>query len=508
MALTQRLDLRQTQSLVMTPQLQQAIKLLQLSNLDLMAYVENELEQNPLLRREGSDDGEDGEADGENRDAGADADAEPASMNGEATASEALDFAADDGSIRPKEAPLDTDYDNMWNGEGTVGAAGVAATSGRTAGFSDNSNILEQTVSGQTSLRDHILAQIEADFADSEERLIGAHLLGMLDEAGYLAGDVAEAARVLGCEVERIERTLERLQGLDPAGVFARNLSECLALQLRERDRLDPAMQALLDNLDLLAKHDRSALKKVCGVDDEDLAEMVAEVRALDPKPATAFDSVIAQPITPDVILRREQDGWNLELNPDTLPRVLMDNRYYARVSDRALSRKDRAYLIDQVQSANWLVKSLHQRATTILRVAREIVRQQEDFLNHGVRHLRPLILRDIAEAVEMHESTVSRVTSNKYIMTPRGIYELKYFFSAAISSADGGDAHSAESVRHRIKALIDAEGAESVLSDDAIAEKLRRDGIDIARRTVAKYREALRIPSSAQRRRLKGDLI
>jgi RNA polymerase sigma-54 factor len=237
---------------------------------------------------------------------------------------------------------------------------------------------------------------------------------------------------------------------------------------------------------------------------------MIAEIKSLNPKPGEAFEPPLDQPVVPDVLVRRGPDGgWAIELNSDTLPRVLVNNAYYSEVSGRtAKDKKAKEYLSDCLQSANWLVRSLHQRATTILKVATEIVRQQDRFLEHGVQYLRPLVLRDIADAIGMHESTVSRVTSNKFVATPRGIFELKYFFTASIASSGGGEAHSAEAVRDRIKRLIDAEPPSAVLSDDRIVELLRDDGVDIARRTVAKYREALRIPSSVQRRREKAMLV
>jgi RNA polymerase sigma-54 factor len=291
----------------------------------------------------------------------------------------------------------------------------------------------------------------------------------------------------------------------DPPGLFARTLKECLAAQMADKNRLDPAMQILLDNLELLARRDMRRLLALCGVDSEDLADMIGEVRALDPKPAASYDSVPAQLVVPDLLMRALPDGaWLIELNPETIPRVLVNERFYARIAPKA-RKEEKVFLTERLATANWLVRSLQQRAQTILKVAAEIIRQQDGFLQHGVAHLRPLILRDIAAAVEMHESTVSRVTANKFIATPRGTYELKYFFTTAIHGTDGGESHSAEAVRHRIRLLIEAEHAEGILSDDAIVAVLRREGVDIARRTVAKYREALRIPNSAQRRREKA---
>ena len=507
----------------MTPQLQQAIKLLQLSSMELLAYVEEELAQNPLLERDdGSEDGleatgvdavddEDSETD---QDPGADgADGGDGGDGGDLAS---VDQSVDGDRPLPEDDTLDLDYDNQWNNDSAAdGVEGDRLDAAPTAqfedwgssggGFEDGQGNLEQTLSETLSLREHLTAQLNMDVADAGDRMIGLHLIDMLDEAGYLAGDVVQVAELLGCTVERVERTLALLQTFDPPGIFARDLAECLTLQLKDRNRLDPAIQALLDNLDLLAKRDLAALTRLCGMDADDLAEMVAEIRALDPKPATTFEAAVAQPVTPDILMRPQPGGgWIIELNGDTLPRVLVNNHYYARVSKEARSKGDRQYIHECFQSASWLVKSLHQRATTILKVATEIVRQQDRFFAKGVSHLRPLVLRDIAQAIEMHESTVSRVTSNKYMATPRGIFELKYFFTPAIASSSGGAAHSAEAVRQRIKALIDGEEATKVLSDDAIVELLAGEGIDIARRTVAKYREALGLPSSVQRRREK----
>ena len=338
---------------------------------------------------------------------------------------------------------------------------------------------------------------------DPADRLIGQQLIGTVNEAGYLTSDLQSVATILGTDVAHVERVLGVLQGFDPPGVFARDLAECLALQLKDRDRYDPAMAALLANLDLIRKRDFAALKAACKVDLEDIKEMVAEIRRLNPKPGFAFGADPVQSVVPDIFVRAAPDGtWLVELNSETLPRVLVNNQYMARVSKHAAREEDRVYLSECQANAAWLVKSLDQRAKTILKVAREIVRQQDAFLVLGIQHLRPLNLKTVADAISMHESTVSRVTSNKYMATPRGIFELKYFFTTAIASAEGGDAHSAESVRHRVRELIEAESAENVLSDDQIVECLRKEGIEIARRTVAKYRESLNIPSSVQRRR------
>ncbi len=509
MALSQRLDIRQSQTLVMTPQLQQAIKLLQLSNLELSEFIDREIEQNPLLEREDSQSAESNDG---FEPAGAEPPLPPVA---ELAPRDTLDFATSDTMPEAGENPLDTDYENVWtNGSSADNNMGDGETlgqwnnaSGGSGGFDDSAPNLEQTLSGDTSLRDHLQGQLNVDITAPAERLIGTALIDLLDETGYLTADLSELARQLGCPVVDIERVLEKLQRFDPPGIFARSLKECLAIQLRDLNRLDPAMVALLDNLELLAARNMAALIRACGVDAEDIADMLAEIRKLNPKPALAFDHTPAQSITPDILMRAQSGGgWIVELNPDTLPRLLVNQRYFTKVNSEVRSKAEREYLSERLNSANWLVKSLHQRATTILKVASEIVRRQDAFFLNGVQFLKPLILRDIAEVIEMHESTVSRVTSNKFMVTPRGIFELKYFFTTSIQGSDGGANHSAEAVRFRIKAMIDEETAESVLSDDRIVELLHDDGIDIARRTVAKYREAMRIPSSVQRRREKSN--
>lgn len=542
MALSQRLEFRQTQSLVMTPQLMQAIKLLQLSNLDLATFVEEELERNPLLERaaengepadsrEGADadftagsdaagaetgaDGLDGDFEGGFAEGGFSS--AEASGAGAADAAPAEDWMNRDlGSRSEMEQTFDTGLDNVFPeepGEAAARAAQDAAPTtytewGGGASGDDDYN-LEAFVAAETTLGGHLAEQLAVAFSTLSQRLIGQYLIDLVDDAGYLPADLGQAAERLGTSEAEVEEVVSVLQTFDPPGICARNLCECLAIQLRERDRYDPAMQALVEHLDLLAKRDFAALRKVCGVDDEDIVDMVSEIRRLDPKPGLRFGGGRAQTVVPDVYVRPGPDGgWLVELNSDTLPRVLVNQSYYTKLSKSVRKSDDKSYFSDCLQNATWLVRALDQRARTILKVATEIVRQQDGFFAHGVSHLRPLNLKAVADAIQMHESTVSRVTANKYMATNRGIFELKYFFTASIAAADGGEAHSAEAVRHRIKLLIDAESPAAVLSDDGIVEQLRSEGVDIARRTVAKYREALRIPSSVQRRREKQALI
>lgn len=525
MALTQRLEFRQTQSLVMTPQLMQAIKLLQLSNLDLVAFVEDELERNPLLERANQDGAPDhGEPPAAQSDGDGDfSDGADFSPGGDGErAGDAFEPGAEDwmspdlGSRTEIEQTLDTGMENVFPEEPSDAAARNAQDAAPTAytewgggASNDDDYNLEAFVAAETTLSDHLAEQLSVAFADPARRMIGQYLIDLVDEAGYLPADLGDAHEKLGTSREDVEAVLAVLQKFDPPGVCARNLSECLAIQLRERDRYDPAMQALVENLDLLAKRDVASLRKICGVDDEDIADMIGEIRHLNPKPGLRFGSAKAQSVVPDVYVRPGPDGgWHVELNSNTLPKVLVNQTYYSQLSKTIRKDGDKSYFTDCLQNATWLVRALDQRARTILKVATEIVRQQDGFFTQGVAHLRPLNLKAVADAIQMHESTVSRVTANKYMATNRGTFELKYFFTASIASADGGDAHSAEAVRHRIKLLIDAESPAAILSDDTIVERLRGDGIDIARRTVAKYREAMRIPSSVQRRRDKQSML
>jgi RNA polymerase sigma-54 factor len=497
LALGARLELRQGQGLVITPQLQQAIKLLQLSNMELEAYVEGELERNPLLQRD-------------------ERDSEP---EGEVAPRDSEDYAADQIPDSGAAPEMDISHDleaspgerATGDIEGAQQAGGAIdwsrAGSGGGHGFEDGDDF-EQRLTRDKTLWEHLHDQLVVSGFAGAEAAAASVLIDSVDEGGYLRCDLAETAERLGCDLTFLQDILRMLQKFEPVGVFARDVRECLMIQLQDRNRCDPAMMALLDNLDLLAKRDMPALRRACGVDDEDLKEMIAELRALTPRPGAAFGGETATPVAPDVYVREGLGGlWHVELNSDTLPRLLVDHRYHARVAVAARSDQEKVFVADCVASANWLVKSLDQRAKTILKVASEIVRQQDGFLAFGVEHLRPLNLKTVADAIGMHESTVSRVTSNKYMSTPRGMFELKFFFTSAIQATEGGEAHSAESVRHKIKQLIDAErdGAE-VHSDDRIVEILKETGVDIARRTVAKYREAMRIPSSVERRRVLKD--
>ncbi len=513
MAIGPRLEIRQSQSLVMTPQLQQAIKLLQLNNIELTSFVEQELERNPLLEpreAEGAVEAPEPEVKPDTSGDGFGDEVVPemsitAENGGGAEAEQAFD--TDRESVSGEDSAADRmgetaapvgDSGDTGGGLGQIGAGGSSR-------FEDMDLSLENTLGEEISMRESLMTQLGLAVTDEIQRMVGSAIIDSIDPDGYFRDDIAEVAERLGCETELVEDMLQVVQRFEPTGIGARNLSECLALQLIEQDRYDPAMQKLVARLELLGRQDYPALIRECEVDEEDLAEMVSEIRRLDPRPGSCFETEEAQTAVPDVLLRQKPDGgWSIELNSDTLPRVLVNNRYYAEVSRTTKRAEDKTYLSECLNTANWLVKSLDQRANTIMKVATELVRQQDGFFALGVQYLRPLNLKTIADAIGMHESTVSRVTANKYIGTPRGIFEMKYFFTAAIPSNRGGDSHSAESVRQRIRDLIGEEDPKKILSDDRIVDILKEEGIDIARRTVAKYREALRIPSSVQRRRQK----
>ena len=482
--------MKQGQSLVMTPQLQQAIKLLQMSNIEVQNFIDAELERNPLLERSELRETAAPEVKIEKSDV---PDAPFSAGDARGADGDGATSASDSGApvSHMSAGPMS---DSGWT---STRGGGQVSLDGEAYDFAAN-------VSREETLADHLTAQMFMHLRDPADILIGQHLIGNVNEAGYLTSNPASIAETMGTDLSHIERVLMVLKKFDPVGVFADDLKDCLRLQLIERNRFDPAMDALLDNLPLVAKRDYPALKNLCHVGLDDIHDMIAEIRALNPKPGHAFGSEPVMPAVPDVSVRAANDGsWLVELNSETLPRVLVNNQYAALVSRDAQKTEDKLFLSEAQAQATWLVKSLDQRAKTILKVAREIVKQQDAFLVLGVQHLRPITLKTVADAIEMHESTVSRVTSNKYMATPRGTFELKYFFTNAIQSGVlHGEAHSAESVRQRIRELIEKETVEKTLSDDDIVDLLKAENVEIARRTVAKYRESLNILSSVQRRR------
>ena len=504
MALGPRLDIRQSQSLVMTPQLQQAIKLLALSNLEIEAFVAGELEKNPLLETGGDD--------AMPAPDGIDRDLDRPALAAETGASDDLIAQGLGGA----DSPLDVDHgadifiddgpgDRMAGEAGPMGGAGGGGMDALSGGYGDEAPDFDSFAAPDASLQEHLMDQARAALSGMD-LLIASQLIGQISEAGYLEANLLATAHGLGVPLHDVERVLGVIHSFDPTGVGARSLAECLALQAKEADRHDPCMARLLANLDLLARGALPQLRRICGVDEEDMADMIAELRGYDPKPGLRFSGDRAAPVTPDLFVRATRDGWAIEINNATLPRLPINRSYYIELSTGKQDKAGKAWLADCLASANWLVKALDQRQKTIIKVASEILRQQEAFFHQGVAHLKPLTLKAVADAIGMHESTVSRVTSNKYLACPRGLYELKYFFTSGVAASGGdGGSVSAEAVKSHIKALIAAEDPQAILSDDTLVDLLRAKGMDIARRTVAKYREAMGIGSSVQRRRQKA---
>ena len=501
MALGPRLDLRQSQSLVMTPQLQQAIKLLALSNLEIEAFIAEEVERNPLL---------DAERDGPDVPAQDSADEDWADLSGDDGDDPVTTERLIEADLGPdRDGPLDVDYaletfhhDSAADGgPGLDGALGMTGASGS---FDEDGPDFENFAAAGLSLHTYLMQQAGASLSGAE-LMIAGHIIAQIDEAGYLLMPLADMAQQLGVTLAACEDVLQHIQGFDPTGVGARSLAECIALQAKEANRYDPAMARLLDNLDVLALGRLPQLKRICGVDDEDLADMIRELRSYTPKPGLRFGGEPIQSLTPDIFVSRRGAGWAVEINSASLPRLLVNRSYYTELLTSSDDKKSRAWLNECLTSANWLIKTLDQRQRTILKVATELVRQQDGFFRHGVSQLKPLTLRQIADVIAMHESTVSRVTSNKYLACDRGVFELKYFFTSSIAAADGGDAISAEAVKSAIRTLIQAEDPKAILSDDTLVDLLKAQGFDLARRTVAKYREAMGIRSSVQRRRQKA---
>lgn len=493
-----RLELRQGQSLVMTQALQQSIKLLQCNSLELREFVEQALEENPFLTQEEPETSE-----------SSDSPSETALINDngeprEADFSKDENFSSDmqaDESWSDDSASIETDYLRYDQGGG-----------GNTSGYDaeDDTRSIDDNPSAGISLREHLLNQLQVDVHDPAKRLIGAHLIDLVDDAGYIKEDLAPLCDMFGVEMAEIEETLTLLQGFDPIGICARNLSDCLSLQLREKNRLDPAMQKLLVNLNLLADSRFDELQKKCGVDKEDLRQMIAEIRELNPKPGGGFVHEISQTLEPDIFIRRLPDGnWHVELNMSNFPKIMVNKRFYKKVTSETRNKKDKDYLSEQFGTANWLVRALEQRAQTMLKVAGELVKQQDAFFRLGVRYMKPMTLKDIAAETGYHESTISRVTSGKYLLCPRGTFELKYFFTSALARAQGGgEDFSSQTVKHFITEMIAKESADKILLDDDIVDLLKERNITVARRTVAKYREALGISSSPKRKREKQSFM
>lgn len=490
-------EMRQTQQLAMTQQLQQSIKLLQLSAVELQEFIDAELEKNPLLSKEEGETEAPAEQEPEEQAAAA------AAEESETAGVERGEIDINDRDYSAGEALEDESYANDYEGDAiSVGSAGSSGAFDP----DDEGYGVEGAAAKDKTLREHLTEQINMDITDPVEKLIAEKLTDMLDEAGYLREDIAPLATELGVERAEIDAVIAKLQKLEPVGVFARSLQECLALQLADMDRLDPQTQCFLDHMDMMAQGELVAMRKKCGMDEEDFSLTLADIRRCNPKPASGYAAEDSFAVVPDVLVRKgKQGGWLVELNPDALPRILVNRRYAAELQGNKPDKDTKKFVNEQLANASWLMKALDQRAQTILKVAQEIVKQQEKFLLHGIRFLKPLVLKDIANAIGMHESTISRVTTSKFMATPRGTLELKFFFTSAINAGTGGNDFSSKTVQFYIKEIVAGEEPKKILSDDAIVQLLKDRNIDVARRTVTKYREEMNIPSSVIRRRQKG---
>lgn len=520
-----------SQSLVMTPQLVQAIKLLQMSHLELSKHIETELQENPFLEQtdqnapEGADQIDQSGQVNELRD--------QTHYEVDGTEGSPVELTRANDTI---QTPPDADFSNLYQDEIGIGAQPeVRPTHDAARQITSVSNSAPQTNMGnpdgdslsldarfanEPSLVDHLERQIDLLTEDPVMRALSHYLAAQLDGAGYLQIDSQDLISLFSVTEDIIDQAIALLQSCEPAGIGARSLRECLSLQLADRQQLDEAMTTLLDHLDVLGSGDLAKLAHICALDETALLEKITLIKGLNPKPGEQFTGPEPESLIADVIVTprlkaahadygfhhsadpEDEDIWHIELNSQVLPKLLVNERYFKTVS-RSASAEEKEFLNGALQSASGLVKALDQRARSILKVAGEIVKQQSAFMEEGLMALKPMTLRQVAEAVELHESTVSRVTANKYIATPRGTFEMKFFFSSSIAGTDG-ETFSGEAVRYRIKQLIDQETPDAILSDDALVEKLRRDGITIARRTIAKYRENLGFGSSAARRRQK----
>ncbi len=521
MAITPRLDIRQSQSLVLTPQLQQAIKMLQLSSAELVEFVADEVAQNPLLEYGERSSTPTEEENFPKTEQNSTDDTQASQPKDEQAPKTTDDFLQDSSTANADvDAPLDTDYSALYDDNSfsdnigalptqNLGLNGSNMITGGAGNFDYTESSTEQKQSGPLSLKTHLEEQLVLLEAEAYEKIIIHYLIGLMDEAGYINEETHLIAERCGCDEGDIDRIFTIAQTMEPLGVFARSLSECLKIQQIQNDRYDPVMEVFLDNLHMLGDRKFNELRRLCKVNKEDFLDMVEEIKELNPKPGLEYGEDIVYTVVPDVYVKKSPKGaWFVELNSETLPKVLMNNRYLNEVGNQATKKEDKEYIDNCVTKANWLVRALDQRAQTILKVSSELVRLQKKFLDKGIQYLAPINLKTIAEAIEMHESTVSRVTTNKYISTPRGIFEMKYFFTNAISSLDSDNQYSSKSIKYRIMQLIDEEDPKKILSDDKIVELIRGEGIDLARRTVAKYRESLEIPSSIIRRRMKNPVL
>ena len=474
----QGLQLRLSQQLAMTPQLQQAIRLLQLSTLELQQELQQALERNPLLEQ---------------------SDTHEENHTRETQDSETLDTAdALEQKEMPEELPLDASWDTIYT---------AGTPSGTSGDYIDDELPVYQGETTQT-LQDYLMWQVELTPFSDTDRAIATSIVDAVDDTGYLTVPLEDILESMGDEeidIDEVEAVLKRIQRFDPVGVAAKDLRDCLLIQLSQFDKTTPWLEEarliISDHLDLLANHDFRTLMRVTRLKEDVLKEAVNLIQSLDPRPGQSIQTGEPEYVIPDVLVRKHNGHWTVELNSDSIPRLQI-NQHYASMCNNARNDGDSQFIRSNLQDAKWLIKSLESRNDTLLRVSRCIVEQQQAFFEQGEEYMKPMVLADIAQAVEMHESTISRVTTQKYLHSPRGIFELKYFFSSHVNTEGGGEA-SSTAIRALVKKLIAAENPAKPLSDSKLTSLLSEQGIMVARRTVAKYRESLSIPPSNQRKQL-----
>ena len=484
MKLGQQLNIKQNQSLIMTPQLQQAIKLLQLTNIELSEFIEKAQLENPFLN--------------ENSPTITKKNVEEKNSNTYENMNSLVDPLKNDSKL-DLENTFDTHIssNSIMENKKLFDKEVIRSGSITSAG-----EVIEKTLKHKVSLREHLINQINLTFKNNNSKSIAIAMIDYLHPSGWFISSICEVAKELNVEISIVEKTLSKLKNLEPIGIFSQNLAECLKMQLVEKKQFNQHFETLLENLSMLPSGKFRQISKLCKVSEDKLFKMIKILRSLNPKPAEDFNQENTNVDQPDIIVTRSAKGWRIDLNGSTLPSVNVDECYIEEMNNYNLDEKSNAFALEKIGEARWLKKAVDQRNKTILKVTSEILKKQVGFFRHGFSHMKPMILKDISDEIGMHESTVSRVTNSKLILTEWGVMPLKSFFSASILGSENSELHAASAVRETIKNLISSEIAGKPLSDDKLAGILNKEGMDVARRTVAKYRDMLNIPSSSQRRK------
>ena len=484
MKLGQQLKIKQNQSLIMTPQLQQAIKLLQLTNIELEEFIDQAKLENPFLK--------------ENNHTKIKKVVEEKNSNSYDNVDSFFDPLKKESKLE-----LENNFDSHISSNSKIENKQLYEKEIIRSGTDKSAGeVIEKTLKQQVSLREHVVNQININFKDTDYKNVAIRMIDYLHPSGWFISSECEVANDLNVNVFVVKKILSKLKTLEPVGIFSQNLGECLKFQLIENKKYNQQFEILLENLNMLPSGKFKQVSKLCKVSEEKLFEMIRLLKTLNPKPAEQFNQESSYIDQPDVIIKKSPKGWRIDLNGSTLPSVNLDERYIQEIDSYNLDDRGKNFALEKIGEARWLKKAVEQRNKTILKVTSEILKKQLGFFKHGFSHMKPMILKDISDAIGMHESTVSRVTNSKLILTEWGVMPLKNFFSASISGSENSELHAASAVRETIKTLISSEIAEKPLSDDKLAGILNKEGMDVARRTVAKYRDMLNIPSSSQRRR------